>query len=246
LYHVAPFTPATAIKLTALAIGTIYLVQIVLASLGVPLLVASVAGDVVVLAVMIGIARSRGLTARDFGVRMPPARFLVAAVLAGISMWYLTLSLVDLVQPPGDTKQLEGAVVQTALAPTLITLALFPALAEELVFRGILARGLARRFHPLAAVAISALVFGAYHVLPSQILSTAVLGLVLGFLTVRADSIVPAMIVHLLNNAIAIVLSRDEAPALSRWIVTHAPMTLVAALVCASLGVALAAVKGVA
>jgi len=246
LYHVTPFTPATAVKLTALAIVTIYVVQIIVGSLKVPVLVASVAGDVAVVAVVLGIAKSRGWTLRDFGLRATAPRFLVAAVLVGISMWFVTLTLVNLVQPPGDTKALEKAVEQTSLVPTLIALAILPAVAEELVFRGILTRALTQRFQPIGAIAISALVFAVYHLLPAQIVSTVVLGLALGYLTLRANSIVPAVIVHFLNNSIAIVLSRDEVPDVRAWIDAHPPFMLVASLVLVMCGLALAAAKGAA
>jgi membrane protease YdiL (CAAX protease family) len=246
LYHGTPFSPATAVKLTALAIVTIYAVQIVVGSLKAPVLVASVAGDVVVVALVLGIARSRGWTLRDFGIRATAPRFLVAAVLVGISMWFVTLTLVELVQPPGDTEEIENALKQTALVATLITLAIFPAVAEEIVFRGILTRALTQRFQPIGAIAISALVFAVFHLNPPQIVSTVLLGLALGYLTLRANSIVPAVIVHFLNNSIAIVLSRDEMPDIRVWIGAHTPFMLVASLVLVMCGLALAATKGAA
>jgi membrane protease YdiL (CAAX protease family) len=241
LYHAAPFTPAAAGTLAALAIGTIYLVQIVSVSLGMLDLVASMVSDAVVIVVVIVYARRRGITRADLGVRRAPARFIAAAVLLGIAMWYLTAWLVVLVDPPGDTKQLQRLVEQTPLGLTLIALTIFPAVAEELVFRGILTRGLAPRFRAAGAIAISAAVFGLYHLLPPQVLSTFVLGLVLGFLTLRANSIVPSIIVHALNNTIAIVLPRDEVPAAGAWITANPAPMFAGSIACVACGIALAA-----
>jgi len=216
LYHAAPFTPATAAKLTAAAIGAIYCTQMVLVIAGLPVLLAGVGGYLVAIVALWRYAVRRGLGAESFGLRRVPPRFVVAAVLIGIAMWYLTAIIVTLLNPPGDTSKLEKVVEQTALAPTLIALTIFPAVAEELVFRGVLARGLAERW-PRGAIVISAAVFGAYHVFPPQVVSTFVLGLVLAFLTLRARSIVPTIIVHTLNNTIAVLLSRDEIPGVKAW-----------------------------
>jgi membrane protease YdiL (CAAX protease family) len=245
LYHAAPFTLATAAGLTAAAIATIYVTQIGLAMLHVPGLVASVMGDTLALVVLWRFAVDRGLALRDFGVRRVAPRFIAAAVLLGISLWYLTALLVQLINPPGDTTKLQQFVEQTALVPTLLALSIAPAIAEELVFRGVLARGLEQRVGTLGAIVISAAVFGAYHFFPPQIVSTFALGLVLAFITLRSRSIVPSLIVHALNNAVAVVLSRDEIPGASTWFNSHAPTAFVIAIACTLCGLALAA-KGVA
>jgi len=237
----APFAPATAAKLVAAAIGTIYVVQIVLHAAGAPVLVGAIAGHAIVVTGLVALARTRGWRAADFGVRHTAPRFLVAAVLIGSSMWYVTLLLVTWVNPPGSARGLQEIVEQTPLVPTFIALTVFPALGEELVFRGVLTRALAPRFGEVRTILISAAVFALYHLMPAQMLSTFVLGLALAFLTLRARSIVPAFIIHFINNAIAIVLSRDELPAVSRWLTAHTHMTLVGAIACIGCGLALAA-----
>ena len=245
LYHGAPLRPWPAAGLTLLAVVTLYVVQIVLVSFRTLDLVASAISDVAVVAVVVAFARKRGLTLRDLGVRSAPGRFYAAALLLGISMWYVTALIVVLVNPPGDTEKLQELVAQTPFVPTLIALTVFPAVAEELVFRGVLARSLAGWFRPLVAIAISAASFGLYHVFPPQVVSTFVLGFALGLLAVKSRSILPAMIVHVLNNAIAIVLARDTIPGLGSWMTDNAGVTLGIALVLAASGIALSA-KGVA
>jgi membrane protease YdiL (CAAX protease family) len=243
LYHGAPLTPAAAVMLVAGAIATLYAVQIVLGGLGVGRLVASAISDTVVIALVLIFARGRKLTLADLGVRRTSARFLVSAVLLGISMWYVTFLVVELVQPPADPEQLEklnDLVVQLPFVPTLVAFTIFPAVAEELVFRGVLTRSLAPRFSRGVGIVISAAVFSLYHLFPPQMVSTFLLGLVLGLLTVRARSIVPAIIVHLLNNAIAIVLARKEVPALDAWLTAQPVATLAVSLVLVASGIALA------
>lgn len=239
LYHGAPLAPRAAIKLVAAAIGTLYAVQILLVQLGTLALVTSLASNVVVLGLLVAFARTRRISAATLGLSRAPARFLVAAVLLGISMWYVTLLLVELLRPPGDVQQLDALVRELPLSITLTALTVFPAFTEELVFRGVLARSLAARYRPIVGIAISAATFGVFHVFPPQIVSTFVLGLVLGLLAVRSRSIVPSIIVHVLNNAVAVVLAREELPALNAWLVAHPVATLSGALVLAGCGIAL-------
>lgn len=219
LYHA--FSLGAAGWVTATGAITIFAVQGACAQAGMVEIGASIVGDVVALVVVLTAARLAGMRLGDLGLRRPAMRFVVAAVLVGCTAWYLDLLLVTWVKPPGDTKTLERMVVQTPLAPTIIGLGLLPALVEEVIFRGVLTRSLAARFDPVIAVVGSAAAFGVYHVLPIQMLPTFVLGLWLGILTVRSRSIVPAMITHFTNNLIAIVISRDELPALGGAIGAH-------------------------
>lgn len=241
LYHGAPLAPRAAVKLVAAAVGTLYAVQILLVQLGVLALAVSMISNLVVLAAMFAFARARRITAATLGFRRAPARFLVAAGLLGISMWYVTLLLVELLKPPGDVTELEALVRELPLPITLTALTLFPAFTEEIVFRGVLARSLAARYRPVLGIAISAATFGVFHIFPPQIVSTFVLGLVLGLLAVRSRSIVPSIIVHVLNNAVAVVLARQELPALNAWLSAHPAVTLSGALVLVGCGIALSA-----
>jgi sodium transport system permease protein len=179
----------------------------------------------------------------SLGVRPARLRFWFAAVLVGVSAWWVDLQLVLWLKLPGAPEQLEGLVTKSALLPTLLAVALAPAVAEELVFRGVLARSLARH-SAILAIVVSALAFSAYHVMPQQMVSTFPLGLALGILAIRSGSILPGMLVHFLNNAIVIVLSRDSLPSVSRAFTDHPTGGFAGALALMAVGVALS-VKGV-
>lgn len=239
-----PRTPQLyqALAITGLGIATIYGLQLVLSAVGVLEIVASGISDVGTAGCLLWIARRGGF---DLGLRMPPPRFLVAGLLVGLSAWYVALVIVLWVQPPGDEKILQRVVEQGSLAPALIGFALLPAFAEELVFRGAFARGLATRWPAWVAVLVSGLVFSLYHLIPSQMLGVLPLGLALGLLAVQSNSVVPGMIAHLTNNVIALVLSRDEVPGMSRALAARPEITLVAALVLLGCGTMLCA-KGAA
>ncbi|MBR1389067.1 MAG: CPBP family intramembrane metalloprotease [Prevotella sp.] len=80
-------------------------------------------------------------------------------------------------------------------------------LAEEVVFRGAVLRALLRwNSRPWGAIALSALLFSAAHMNPAQFPHTFLVGLLLGWLYYRTDSIIPGIVYHWVNNTIAYVL----------------------------------------
>lgn len=74
--------------------------------------------------------------------------------------------------------------------------------AEELFFRGVVLKQLSRvsgRF----AIVISAVIFGLMHGNPYQAVMAFLIGLVLGYITIETDSVVPAIICHMAVNTVA-------------------------------------------
>jgi membrane protease YdiL (CAAX protease family) len=84
--------------------------------------------------------------------------------------------------------------------------------AEELLFRGLLQRGLARRLGNAAAVAIAAAAFAAAHADAVHALAAFPLGVYLGLLAWLDGSIRPALAAHALNNAVAVLEAGSGAP----------------------------------
>ncbi len=90
------------------------------------------------------------------------------------------------------------------------------------MFRGVLARGFATRLPLPFAVLASAALFSAYHMSPVQALPTFVLGAMLAVVAIRGGSIVPTMLAHAINNAIAIVATRSAGGGMLAWLDDHA------------------------
>ena len=88
-----------------------------------------------------------------------------------------------------------------------LTVGLLAPFCEELVFRGAILRSLLRWTprHWLA-ISISALFFALIHANPAQMPHAFVIGLLLGWLYYRTDSIIPGIVYHWVNNSIAYVL----------------------------------------
>ena len=76
---------------------------------------------------------------------------------------------------------------------------------EESIFRGLILQGFRRNYNSFVAVLMSALLFALFHLNPWQFPATFVLGLLLGWLVVRTDSILLAILGHSINNAMVLL-----------------------------------------
>lgn len=80
-------------------------------------------------------------------------------------------------------------------------------LTEELVFRGAVLRALLRwKSNPWVGITISAALFTLIHMNPAQMPHAFLVGLLLGWMYYRTDSIVPGVIYHWVNNTVAYVM----------------------------------------
>jgi len=94
-----------------------------------------------------------------------------------------------------------------ALPVQILLIAVAAPVSEELCFRGMLFGGLRRRYPRLIAAILAALVFGALHALTgiSAVPPLVFFGFVLCLLYEKTGSIVPGIILHMLNNSVALI-----------------------------------------
>jgi membrane protease YdiL (CAAX protease family) len=92
--------------------------------------------------------------------------------------------------------------------PVQILLIVFAAsLAEEVCFRGYLFGGLREKLSPWAAALIAGVIFGGLHALTgiSAVPPLMAFGVILCLLYEKTGSIVPGIILHMLNNSVALL-----------------------------------------
>ncbi len=108
----------------------------------------------------------------------------------------------------------------------LIMLALIPGFCEEILFRGYAQRQFERASGPAGGILLSGVLFGMYHLRPSQVLPLVMLGLYLAYLTWRTGSLWPAVLVHILHNGLAVVMARvvEQRPEYDLQTLEQAPM----------------------
>lgn len=94
-----------------------------------------------------------------------------------------------------------------ALWYVLLVIAVTPAVCEEVMFRGYLQRQVERSLGVVASIVLVGLLFGAFHLRPTQFLPLATLGVYLGFSVWVTGSLWTGVLIHFLNNALAAVAS---------------------------------------
>lgn len=94
-----------------------------------------------------------------------------------------------------------------ALPVQILLIAVAAPVSEELCFRGMLFGGLRNRYPRWIAAAIAALVFGALHALTgiSAVPPLIAFGFILCLLYEKTGSIVPGILLHMLNNSVALI-----------------------------------------
>jgi membrane protease YdiL (CAAX protease family) len=80
---------------------------------------------------------------------------------------------------------------------------LLPPIIEETIFRGFIFPAISTRTGVIWGAILSSLLFGAFHGQANVFVYTAILGLLLCFMYVRTKSIIPGMVLHMLNNFLA-------------------------------------------
>ncbi len=142
-----------------------------------------------------------------------PAAVLAGAlaVVAGVPAVLAVTARISSVPPEMEEffRELLRASSPLEWFGVLAATAVAPALSEELLFRGWLQGGLERRIGGTAALVIAAVLFGLIHGFVRAPTAIA-LGLMLGWLTRRAGSVIPAIVAHVSVNAIAIAIANYE------------------------------------
>ncbi len=125
----------------------------------------------------------------------------------------------DLVKQLSDSTTLFGMVLVIALAP---------ALSEEIIFRGVIGRGLTKRYGVVFGVIVTSILFGLIHVHPAHALAVIPMGIYIHIAYLSSGSFLAPVLVHLINNSFAAVMlafsrnlegpAAEEAMKTSPWV----------------------------
>ncbi|WP_437203636.1 ABC transporter permease subunit/CPBP intramembrane protease [Planctomicrobium sp. SH664] len=146
---------------------------------------------------------------------LPSWKFVVMGVGLAVTLLPLTAELLKLLDPhlppppPGVSQIMQAmGLSEVPFWLSLSAFALAPAVCEEFAFRGFILSGLQRSRHTVLPIVISSLLFGLIHMIPKMQVNAALLGLVLGLLAIRSQSLLPGVIFHFLFNGMQVVGSR--------------------------------------
>ncbi|MCE5272778.1 CPBP family intramembrane metalloprotease [bacterium] len=100
----------------------------------------------------------------------------------------------------------------------LAGLALAPAFLEEVLFRGLLQGAARRRFGSGAAILLSGVLFGLFHLDLYRWPTLALIGLLLAWVAESGGSLWPSVATHLVNNTLALVLVNCASGTEQAWV----------------------------
>ena len=131
--------------------------------------------------------------------------FLGWSILLGMSLIFLIDILMSLLNVP-DFLETSFDVIESGWIGILAVAIIGPVL-EEMLFRGAITKELLKQYEPSKAIFISGLIFGIFHLNPAQIFPAMLIGFVLAWLYWRTGSLIPGILIHIVNNSLSCYLS---------------------------------------
>ncbi len=95
----------------------------------------------------------------------------------------------------------------------LLVIAFLPALCEEVFYRGFLVSAFKETSSGKSAILLSSILFGLMHIDFIRIIPTTLLGITFGYAVYKTGSLFIPMLMHFLNNAMAVLASYPANPA---------------------------------
>ncbi len=110
--------------------------------------------------------------------------------------------------------QVDSLISTAPFWSVIITLAVIPAICEELAFRGFIFGGLIRQNGILRAILVTSFFFGLSHGVLQQSICASVMGLVLGLIAWRTGGVICGIVLHMTHNALTMTIARaGKSPA---------------------------------
>ncbi len=161
------------------------------------------------LMVPFAIAASRGASVRQAAFQLGLRRFRIPTALKWMAASigaYLLFAIVY-VALFGEPDQEEIAESFGTLPVQILLIAIAAPISEEVCFRGMLFGGVRERLPRIPAALLSGLVFGALHAVTglTTVPVLVAFGVILCLLYEKTGSIVPGIVLHMLNNSVALL-----------------------------------------
>lgn len=124
--------------------------------------------------------------------------FVIAVVILQTSFFP---QMIDTQQDLGDVFTSVPGVV------SFIIIAIMPAICEEVLHRGYILSTLKNVNRDWIKILIMGVLFGIFHLDPYRFLVTMILGIVLTYMAIKANTIILPIIFHFINNTISVIAS---------------------------------------
>ncbi len=147
---------------------------------------------------------------QDYSFRLNNAHLhvVVVGVITIIAFHLVTEPLVSLLPVPESLEKMFGDIGDHPILLFMTVVVIAPVL-EELLFRGIILEGLSINYGNPKALIFSSLLFAFVHGNLAQGIGAFFIGLICGWIYIQTQSIIPCILIHLLNNALPFVFMQS-------------------------------------
>ena len=148
----------------------------------------------------------------------------LVAILAAVPIIIIVSIITQLINiiypiPESYLKAMENLLTMSdgGLLRTIIIIAVLPGICEEILFRGFIINGFKKRGF-LSSIVITALLFGIIHLELFKLIPVIIIGIWLGYLVLRTNSLFVPIIAHIINNTLAVLAGNDNIPIISQYV----------------------------
>lgn len=131
--------------------------------------------------------------------------FLGFSILAMLSCGVVVAAIAELLKGIPNIMEQTFDILASGWGGVL-AIAIIGPTVEELVFRGAILKKLLQQYSPVKAILISSLLFAVFHINPAQMLPAFLLGALLAWTYYKTASLIPAILMHIVNNSLSVYL----------------------------------------
>jgi membrane protease YdiL (CAAX protease family) len=123
----------------------------------------------------------------------------IVTVINFFNLWLINTIFGNVIIPPLP-------ISETPLLVNLLLIGVSAGVCEEVMFRGVIQRSF-ERFGKTSSIVITAFLFGLFHMDFQKLIGTFLLGIIIGFIVYRTNSLYAGMFAHFVNNSIAVLIN---------------------------------------
>ncbi len=113
------------------------------------------------------------------------------------------------------------SITDKSIWSILLVVGILPGICEEVLFRGFITRGFERK-GKWNAIVVTSILFGILHLDPFRLIPVILIGIWLGFLLYKTNSLFIPIVAHISNNITSLVISHLEDSKIIKVFVTEA------------------------
>ena len=147
---------------------------------------------------------------KEICLEKPSAKKIAAAVLGALFVIFFVNGLLNFLTPKEQLESFEEAsqvLYAYPLWQAILANSLLVPIAEEIVFRGLMFSRLQKAMPNVAVALITSIFFGLVHGQLIWMLFAFVVGLVLSYVRIKTGSILPTILMHIMINTYATLIS---------------------------------------